>query len=526
MNMTTLLKTALSKVCAVLALVTSISSSFNVLALDVIELNLPSSNKVVVKFMFNNGSISDPVGKEGLTYTTANLLTASGTGELSFSDIQQLAYPMAASYGVTTDKEVTVVSFSVHQDFLAEFYPVIRGLITAPNFAEKDFKRLIDKQQNYVVQVVRSSSDEDYSKLALEDLLFRGSNYQHLKQGKSTSVKSITLSGVKSHYKKVFTQQNLTIGIAGNYSVEFLAQLKTDMQALPNTSVVIADAGIARTPKGIQIEIIEKDNAFGSAIFTGFPLAITKKDDDFAALMVANSWLGEHRKSYSRLYQKIRQERSMNYGDYSYIEWYERAGGRMTPFSGTPRSSNYMALWIRPVQIAKQLQKQYVELSEIKIGHAHFALRMAIRELDLMIKNGMSAQEFDTTRAFLKSYTKLFAQTPSHRIGYLLDSTFYQRDDYLAEIDDLLAKLTVDDVNKAVKKYWQVENMFVTIITDKSEAQPLADSLLNNTVSPMSYSNVVKKGLSAETLAEDDIVAHYPLNVKSVTVVKSKDTFQ
>ena len=39
---------------------------------------------------------------------------------------------------------------------------------------------------------------------------------------------------------------------------------------------------------------------------------------DVAALMVANSWLGEHRKSYSRLYQKIREARSMNYGDYSY----------------------------------------------------------------------------------------------------------------------------------------------------------------------------------------------------------------
>lgn len=509
-----------------LGLLASTIISFNVKALDVVELKLPSSNKVVIKFMFKNGSIADPVGKEGLTYTTANLLTASGTGKLSFSDIQQLAYPMSASYGVTTDKEVSVVSFSVHQDFLTDFYPVIKGLITAPSFAEKDFKRLIDSQQNYVDQVVRSSSDEDYSKLALEHLLFRGTNYQHLKQGTSASVKLITLDDVKDHYKKVFTQHNLTIGIAGNYSAKFLTTLKNDMQGLSNAKVVIADAGIARTPKGIQVEVIEKKSAFGSAIFTGFPLAITKKDDDFAALMVANSWLGEHRKSYSRLYQKIRQERSMNYGDYSYIEWYERSGRRMTPFAGTPRSSNYMALWIRPVQIAKQLKNQYVELNEIKVGHAHFALRMAIRELDLMIKKGMSQEEFATTRDFLKSYTKLFAQTPNHRIGYLLDSTYYGREDYLAEIDILLAELTLEDVNKAIKKYWQVDNMFVTIITDKSEAQPLADSLLNNTVSPMSYSNVVKKGLSAETLAEDDIVASYPLNIKSVVIVKSEDTFK
>ncbi len=81
-------------------------------------------------------------------------------------------------------------------------------------------------------------------------------------------------------------------------------------------------------------------------------------------------------------------------------------------------------------------------------------------------------------------------------------------------------------MNRAIKKYWQVENMFITIITDESEAVALADSLRNNTVSPMSYSNFLKKGLSAETLAEDDVVARYPLNVTSVKVIQSKDTFQ
>ena len=61
----------------------------------------------------------------------------------------------------------------------------------------------------------------------------------------------------------------------------------------------------ANTDDGIKVEIISKDNALGSAIFMGFPIDITRKNDDFAALMVANSWLGEHRKSYSHLYEKM-----------------------------------------------------------------------------------------------------------------------------------------------------------------------------------------------------------------------------
>jgi zinc protease len=242
--------------------------------------------------------------------------------------------------------------------------------------------------------------------------------------------------------------------------------------------------------------------------------------------MIANSWMGEHRKSYSRLYQKIRQTRSMNYGDYSYIEWYSNGGRNQLPPSGVPRASNYWSIWIRPVQIATQLQAQYPELADIEVGHAHFALRLAIREFDLLIKNGMSKEDFEATRTFLRSYTKLYAQSPAQQLGWLMDSHFYGRRDYLAELDALLAKATLDEVNQAIRKHWQTDNMFVTIVTDDSEAKPLADSLINNTPSPMSYSNLVKSGLPAEVLAEDDEVAAYQLNVKKVTVVDSADTFK
>jgi len=491
-----------------------------------VELPLAKSNEVVIKLMFNNGSISDPAGKEGLTYATANLIAQGGTAKLSYSEIQDLIYPMAAAYEAQVDKEVTVFTFRVHRDFLAEFYPIVKGLMLTPAFDENDFQRLKTNQQNYVDQIIRASSDEEYSKKALEDLLFRGTNYQHMKEGKSASVKNISLQDIKDQYRKFFTRNNLRIGIAGNYSRAFLQQLLSDMNQLSDQQPDLPAPGSANQPDGIQVEIIAKPDAFGSAIFTGAPLGITRADDDFAALMVANSWLGEHRKAYSHLYQKLREARSMNYGDYSYIEWYEQGGSNMLPLSGVPRHSNYFSIWIRPVQIAKQLQQQYPELAGIKIGHAHFALRMAIRELANLVDQGMSEQDFEATRTFLRSYTRLYAQTPESRLGYLMDSRFYGRTDYLAELDGLLAGLKREDVNKAIRKYWQADNMFVTIVTDVSEAQPLADSLLNNTPSPMSYSNQVAAGLSDDIKNEDEQVAKYHLNVKSVKIVPSADTFQ
>ncbi|MBC8489786.1 MAG: insulinase family protein [Bacteroidetes bacterium] len=492
---------------------------------EIIELKLPETNKITIKFMFTNGSVSDPTGKEGLTNLTANLVTSGGTENLSYNQIQEIIYPMAVRYNASVDKEVTVFTFNVHKDFLEDFYPIITGLILRPSFAESDYKRVKLNQQNYVDQIIRSSSDEEYSKKALEDFLFRGTGYQHMIEGKSESVKSITLGDVKTHYENMFTRNNLLIGIAGNYPDEFAKRLKEDMQKLPDKNQPLPIIKKPENSDGITVEIISKEDAFGSAIFMGFPIDITRANDDFAALMVANSYLGEHRKSYGVLYNKLRTTRSMNYGDYSYIEWFDGGGYNSQPPSGFPRSSNYFSVWIRPVQIAKQLKLQYPELSGIKTGHAHFAIRLAIREIEKLINEGISQKDFEATREFLRSYIKLYVQEPDERLGYLMDSKFYGRKDFINELGALLENLTLDDVNNAIKKYWQVNNMYITIVTDESEAEELAKSIEGNLTSPMSYSNLVKEGLPIEVLNEDNIVADYKLNVKSVSIINSEDTF-
>lgn len=493
---------------------------------DVVELKLPKSDIIVIKVMFKNGSICDPADKAGLTEMTASMIAEGGTKTMTSTQIQDYIYPWAASYFASVDKQVSIFTFEVHKDNLEKFYPVMIDLLKNPRFAEDDFNRIKSNQLNYVDEVIRSSSDEEYSKKYLEDFLFRGTNMQHLVQGTVAGVTSITLEDVKKHYANFFGNSNMTIGIAGNYSADFLKKITTDLNGMPAAKSAIPEAGKGRQPKDFEVEIVAKDNALGSAIFAGFPMDLTRSNDDFAALMVANSWLGEHRKSYSRLYQKIREQRSMNYGDYTYIEWYNNGGGNMLPRPGYPRSSNYFSIWLRPVQTAKGLKGQYPELKDIEIGHAHFAIRMALREMSQMITNGMNKEDFELTRTFLRSYMKLYAQTPEQQLGYLLDSKFYGRKDWLKEADALLANLTMEQVNAAMKKYWQTNNMFIAIITDKTEAVPLARSLRDNLASPMSYSNVLKGVLTPEIFNEDKLVENYMMKVSNINIIDSNTTFK
>ncbi len=495
-------------------------------AQEVVELKLPRSNKVVIKLMFRNGSQCDPRGKEGLTQLTTALITEGGTSNLTHAQIVDLMYPLAAACASSADKEVAVLTFEVPAVFLDAFYPVIKGLLLTPSFTQEDFNRVLSNQRNYIDEVLRASSDEEYSKLALEDVLFRGTPYQHPVAGTSQGLRAISLADVQAHYTHCFTRHNLTIGLAGNYSRKFLATLTADLARLPPARPPRPRLDPAVMPDGLQVEIIAKEHALGSAICAGFPLSLTRADDDFAALMVANSWLGEHRKSYARLYQKLREARSMNYGDYSYIEWYRNGSGNMLPEPGVPRHANYFSIWIRPVQTAQGLQAQYPELRDLRIGHAHFALRLALRELDGLIQQGLSEEDFQLTREFLRSYMKLYIQTPERQLGFLMDARCYGRKDYIAAMDCLLGKLTRVDVNRAVKKYWQTRNMAIVIVTDKAEAEGLAQSLKTAAPSPMSYSDNLKSALSSDILEEDQAVATYSMPVRAVTIVNSADTFR
>jgi zinc protease len=494
-------------------------------AQEVIELQQRKSNKIIVKLQFRNGSVTDPIGKEGLTALTASVVNDGGTATMTKSEIDEFIYPMAASYGVSVDKELTVFTFQFPSDFEAEFYPIIKELMLSPAFSESDFNRVKSRQLNYVTRSIKFSNDEDYAKVVLEQYLYEGTRYAHLIQGNKGSLDSITLENVQDHWADWFTRSNLTIGIAGRYTDGFRDKLVADMKALPELKLDLPEVPQPRMPEGIEVKIISKPGAFGSAISMGFPLEVTRANDDFVALMVPNSWLGEHRKSYGVLYNKIRETRSMNYGDYSYLEWYPMGSSFQLPISGYVRTTNYFSIWIRPVQLGSGLREQYEELADTDVGHAPFAIRMALRELHNLIENGLSNEDFERTRTFLRSYMKLYIKSPNQRLGYLLDSRIHNRLDWIAEADRLLEQMSRERSNKALQQYLQSQNILIAIITSPDEAAALTRYFTEDLPSPMTYSNLVKEGLPIEVLEEDEKVSVWPIKATSVEVIPNDQMF-
>ena len=103
-----------------------------------------------------------------------------------------------------------------------------------------------------------------------------------------------------------------------------------------------------------------------------------------------------------------------------------------------------------PVNVPRQHQIFEVWIRTLPNHQAHFALRAAIRELEDLVDNGMTQEEFDLTRSFLTKYILHFAVTTSQRLGYALDDRFYGigGEGHLARFAQILQELTLEDVQR------------------------------------------------------------------------------
>lgn len=464
---------------------------------------LPSQSTplAAIRLVFAVGSQDDPPGKEGLAALVAAIVSEGGTKSLAYEEILEKFYPMAASVEGKCRKEVTTFAGVVHRDNLADYESILTEMIVSPRFAEADFLRLRDQAIDYVSKTLRGNDDEELGKKTLDSLIYRDHPYGHVERGTVSGLKAITLDDVKAFHKKYYTKGNLHIGLAGGANQAVLDRIKSDLKSLAPAKTTPPALPSPRTPRGIEATIVEK-SADSTAISLGFAIDLTRKDDDFYPLAVANSFLGEHRTFNGKLMKDLRGKRGLNYGDYSYIEAFTQDGQTVFADPGDPRRMQYFSIWIRPVPRDK----------------AVFALRAALWEYRRLVEHGMTEAEFERSRDFLLNYSKLWTQTLPRRLGYAIDGAFYKTLDEPAEFARRLPRTTVREVNEAMKRHWKTDGFFVAIVA--KNADELKKPLESGVSTPLVYDTA---GTPQDVLAEDKIIEALPLgDVKTVVVPASK----
>jgi zinc protease len=459
---------------------------------------------ITLNLLFEAGSARDPKGKEGLAAIAADMLAAAGSRRMRIDEIKEALHPLAASFDARVDKEMVSLVGTFPRDAWERFADVALPQLTDPGFRQEDFRRIKDEHLNALVQDLRESNDEELGKERLQENLFAGTPYGHPALGTVEGIGSITLEDVKGFVRDLYTRANVTVGLGGDAPASLPRRLQAELAKLPAGRKPAPTEVAGRRPKGIEVEIVEKDTR-GTAISFGHPIGVRRGDPDFVALWLARTWLGEHRSSTSHLFKRIREVRGMNYGDYAYVEAFPGGMFRVTPQPNVGRRAQIFEVWIRPV-----LPK-----------NAHMAIRIAVHELRRLVSEGLGQEEFEATREYLRKNVFVTTARQEDQVGYALDSRWYGIPELTAYMRDGLARLTRDEVNAAVKRHLSGADLSLVVVT--KDARALADALVGDGISTVTYD----ADKPAALLEEDRKIGAIKLGVRAdaVRITKVAEVF-
>jgi zinc protease len=461
----------------------------------------PSKSPLVAfRIVFTTGAAVDPPEKPGLAALTAHMLADSGTRDLTYQQVEDALFPMAGSLAVQVDKEMTTFSGVTHADNLQAYYKLLRARLLDPGFREDDFTRVKEDLINAIRSGLRNN-DEELGKEVLYESIFQGTPYGHYNLGTVESLEKLTLEDVKAFYQSQFSQTNLFLGIAGGFPTDFIQQMKRDFRTLPVGAGFRPRTKPAALIDGTRVVIVEKDTR-SVAVSIGLPILTTRNIVDYPALLVANSFFGQHRMSYGLLYRQMREARGLNYGNYSYIEYFPNAGQRMEPPPNLVRRQQIFQIWIRPVEPP----------------NARFAIRMAMYELDKLIRDGIPRDGFERARDFVSRYVNFLTRTDNAQVGYGIDTIWYSLSPYAEMVRNAMAKLTRDEVNAAIKRNLRTNRLVITIVAN--HAEDLKRQLASDTPSPITYNSPKPEAV----MKEDRIIENFPLHLKEedITIVPAE----
>jgi zinc protease len=460
-----------------------------------------------VALIFHTGAAFDPPGKKGLAWLTAAMLANGGTAKRSYAELQQAFYPMASGLGAQVDKEMVKLAGTVHRDNLAAWHGLVREMLLQPGFREDDFKRLKQLQLNAIRVDLRSNNDEELGKEALYEMVYGAQHpYGSLNAGHLEDVESITLDDVRAFHAAHFGPQRLRVGLAGGYDDAFRDRLLADLRKLPPVAKATLDAPAATPADARRARIVRKETQ-AVAVSFGWPIDLKRGDADWLPLWLVRSYLGEHRNSSALLYNKIREQRGMNYGNYAYIEYFPFGGFLMQPNPNYARDNDLFQVWLRPLR---------------DNNDALFATRAALHELDKLVQQGMSADEFEASRSFLRKFVAILTASSTRRLGYGLDSQWFGTPEFIDYVRQGLDAMTLEQVNAAIRRHMHPDQaQFVFVAKD---AEGLKRALASDAPSPVAYNTPKPKELTDE----DAIIAKAPLGLPAarIEVIDAERVFE
>ncbi len=460
---------------------------------------------VSVRVVFRAGSAMDPAGREGAAWLAGQMLAHGGTRRRSYKQILEFLFPRGAAADVSVDKEMTCFRMDCHADHAEEMADLVAEMLCDPGWREEDFLRLREDAVHSLEADLRGENDEELAREALYGLVFEGHPYGHPCAGRVGALRRMGLEDVRAFATAEYSRENVWIACGGAQAGCVAQRLREAMAALPAKARNSGETPSAARLRNHRMIFVEKP-AEGVAVSIGFPIEVVRGHEDYPALLTAVSALGQHRSSGGRLFESLRQRRGLNYGDYAYIEYFPAPMFLLEPEPNHARRRQIFELWIRPVAPE----------------HAHFAVRLALAEVERLVEEGLTEEEFEAARSFLSRHFVLLEEGLSARLGHEIDGLYYGTGLQSDHLRERLPVLTREEVRRAAERHLRPQAMAFAFAGQGME--DLRRRIVDEAPSPVEFNATKPESI----LREDERVSRRLLGAREAEtrVVPAQEMFE
>lgn len=395
----------------------------------------PGVPMVVMNMFIKTGSTADPIDKAGVASLTAELLTR-GTQQSTAEALAEELDFLGTSLSVSADYETTSVSLTTLSKNLDASFALLAEVLLHPTFPVDEFER----KRTETLGGLQSQEENPgwLSGKAFQEKLYANHPFGRLVEGQASTLATISQADVTNFYQTYFRPNNAIIGLAGEISPtqaqQLIARHLGSWQPGP-----VPQVSWPAEPQPIAEQVLIDKQVSQANVILGHP-GVSRLNPDFYAIRVMNYILGSSGFG-SRLMERIREELALVYSIYSSFSAHKHAG----PFQVVLQTKNTTA-------------KQAIDES--------------ITIIQRFMEEGATPKELDAAKSYLINSYPLGLVSNRDFVELLPVLEFFELGlDYPDRYPDMIAAITLEQVQEAAKKYLHPDQLLQVVVANLEQAQ-------------------------------------------------------
>jgi zinc protease len=386
------------------------------------------------------GSTADPVGQEGLASVTAGLLR-KGTTKRSAQKFSEDLDFIGASFSADGSADFTALSAECLTKDLNNGLDLLSDAMLHAAFPQAE----VDKLLSQSVDGIKAAKDDAQSVVLnyYYGYLFGKHPYARSEGGDELSLARIKRDAIVKFYEANYLPGNTILAVAGEFNA---TQLKAKLEEVFGSwSAKGGAAAVLPAPqsvKGKRLLLVDKPDSTQTFFAIG-NVGTSVTDPDRVAIRVINTIFGG--RFTSQLNEALRVESGLTYGAQSFFDS-KKQPGAFAIFSYTKNDSTLQAI------------------------------DLALKVLDKLHKDGVTADELASAKAYIKGQFPPTIETSGQLARRIASNEFYGlTDDEINQLEARIDAVTLPVAKQVIEKHFPAENLVFLLIGKASEIRPAVE---------------------------------------------------